>query len=169
MEKVFTSHHPKQRILTEINKLKPLNYNQFRWWRRWDSPKPPLDKKEPLLNRIVNGDFDFSHFFWQAQFCELEMNDKLSNCSDYVDWMESTQLDRARRRHLYEDYEKDEEKKLSLLRKEFTKIFIITESEYDKELEVFDGDIEEFYHYINSKYGKYLKPLTKRGRPPKKK
>lgn len=168
MEKVF-NHHPKEIILAKIKELRPLNYNQFRWWRRYDSPNPSLDNKSPLLHRIRNGDFDFSHYFWQAQFCEYEMNEKLKSSSDYVDWMEKTQLDRARRSKLYIDYEKDEENKLNELRKEFVKVFIITEEEYDLELENFEGTIEEFYFYVEEKYKKYIKPLSKRGRKPKKK
>ena len=34
-------------ILKEISKLRPLNYNGFMWWRRFDQKKRPLDNKTP--------------------------------------------------------------------------------------------------------------------------
>ncbi len=33
-------------VLKEIKKLQPLNYNQFRWWRRFDS------KVKFIINQI---------------------------------------------------------------------------------------------------------------------
>ena len=63
-------------IHKEISKLRPLNYNRFMWWRRFTQPKRPLDKKAPLLNKIKNGDLEFSHFYWQALYTEIEMNEK---------------------------------------------------------------------------------------------
>ena len=31
-------------VLEKISQLQPLNYNQFRWWRRFDSPNKPYTK-----------------------------------------------------------------------------------------------------------------------------
>jgi len=67
-------------VLKEIKKLQPLNYNQFRWWRRFDSPNKSLHKNTDLLRKIQNGDFDFSHFFWQAKYTELEINKIYDEC-----------------------------------------------------------------------------------------
>ena len=55
-------------VRKQIKKLQPLNYNQFKWWRRFDSKMKPLPKGATFLQRIQNGEFEFSHYYWQAQF-----------------------------------------------------------------------------------------------------
>ena len=154
-------------ILKEIAKLQPLNYNQFRWWRRYDQPNKPLHKNASLLDKIQNGDLEFSHYWWQAKYTEIEMNEILENCIDYQDWSEKTQVDRARRRRLWEDFEKDEAEKLSYIRKEFSKEFRMTEEDYEEEITEFNGSLEELYHHCFVKYGKKIRIKSKRGRPRK--
>ena len=136
----------------QLDNCQPLNYNQFRWWRRWDSKNDPLPKKAPLIDKIRNGDFDFSHYFWQAQYCEIELNKKLEKCIDTQHWVESTQLDRARRKRLWEDFEKDENNKLLAIETEFTKKFRITKEEYYNELDGYEGTLEEFYFHCYERF-----------------
>lgn len=138
---------PEEFVKEQLDKLQPLNYNRFKWWRRWETKNDTLHKYVPLIDKIRNGDFDFSHYFWQAQYCEIEMNKKLESCIDTQHWIESTQLDRARRKRLWEDFEKDEANKLDALQIEFTKKFRITKEEYYNEIEKFDGTLEEFYFH----------------------
>jgi len=159
--------HTEEIIKEKLAELKPLNYNQFRWWRRWDSKNTPLLNQAPLLDKIQNGDYEFSHYFWQAQFSELELNKKLTETKDTQHWIEVTQLERARRKRLWEDFEKDEAEKLKAIEKEFTKTFKISKEEYNSELENFDGTLEEFYIQCKSKFGMYNQIKSKRGRPPK--
>tara|TARA_S200002703_G_scaffold23834_2_gene20709 strand:- start:638 stop:1150 length:513 start_codon:yes stop_codon:yes gene_type:complete len=154
-------------VLQEIAKLQPLNYNQFRWWRRYDQPNRPLHKNASFLDKIRNGDLDFSHYWWQAKLTEIEMNDLLKKSIDYQDFSEKSQVDRARRRRLWEDFEKDEAEKLQLIRKEFSKEFRMTEEDYENELFEFDGSLEDLYHHCSVKYGKKLRIKSKRGRPKK--
>ena len=52
-QKVFNVTN-KELVLQEIAKLQPLNYNQFRWWRRFDQPNKPLHKNASLLDKIQN-------------------------------------------------------------------------------------------------------------------
>ena len=165
-QKVFNVTN-KELVLQEISKLQPLNYNQFRWWRRFDQPNKPLHKNASLLDKIQNGDLEFSHYWWQAKYTEIEMNEILENCIDYQDWSEKTQVDRARRRRLWEDFEKDEAEKLSYIRKEFSKEFRMTEEDYEDEITEFDGSLEELYHHCFVKYGKKIRIKSKRGRPRK--
>ena len=166
IQRVFTVGN-EELILREIAKLQPLNYNRFRWWRKFDQPKKPLPNKSPLLDKIQNGDLEFSHYWWQAKYTEIEMNKILENCIDYQDWSEKTQVDRARRRRLWEDFEKDEAEKLSYIRKEFSKEFRMTEEDYEDEITKFDGSLEELYHHCFVKYGKKIRIKSKRGRPRK--
>jgi hypothetical protein len=160
--------HPKQVVLEKLSSLQPLNYNQFRWWRKWDSKNKPLDKSKPLLDKIRNGDFDYSHYFWQAQICEIELNEKYQAYNNSDRWMEETQVDRARRKRLFEDFEKDEAEKLKQIQKEFIATFRIDKEKYESEVLEFGGTLEDFYFHCKQKFGAYSTPLkSKRGRKPK--
>ena len=154
-------------VLQEISKLRPLNYNRFMWWRRFDQKKRPLDKKAPLLDRIKNGDLEFSHYYWQALYTEIEMNEKRNQCIDDQHWIEQTRVDKQRRRRLYDDFEKDEAEKLATLRKEFSKEFRMTKEDYDNEILEFGGTLLQLYRHCEIKYGKKIRIKSKRGRPRK--
>jgi hypothetical protein len=154
-------------VLQEISKLRPLNYNRFMWWRRFDQKKRPLDKKAPLLDRIKNGDLEFSHYYWQALYTEIEMNEKHNECIDDQHWIEQTRVDKQRRRRLYDDFEKDEAEKLATLRKQFPKEFRMTKEDYDNEILEFGGTLLQLYRHCEIKYGKKIRIKSKRGRPRK--
>ena len=96
------------------------------------------------------------------------MNQKHIKAKDYRDYFDNTQLDKARRKRLWEDFIKDEDEKLEYIAKQFQKLFFITEKEYQKEIEEFDGTLEEFYHHCQILYNKRPQPKSRRGRPPKK-
>jgi hypothetical protein len=40
----------------------------------------PLDKRKPLRDRILNGDYDFSHYWYQAAWVEHDLNDLQIEC-----------------------------------------------------------------------------------------
>jgi len=162
--------HSIEVINEKLSKLQPLNYNQFFWWRRWTTKNKPLDKFAPLLDRIQNGDFEFSHYFWQWQYCEWEISEVEKKCGvDGQKWVELTQVDRARRKRLFADFEKDENEKLQSLKKLFLQNFKMSDDQYEQELSEFGGTIEDFYHYCEEKYKKYniIQNKPRRGRPPK--
>jgi len=165
-EKVFKSIN-EDLVLQEISKLRPLNYNRFMWWRRFDQKKRPLENKAPLLDKIKNGDLEFSHYYWQAQYTEMEMNEKRNECIDDQHWIEQTRVDKQRRRRLYEDFEKDEAGKLETLRKLFPKEFRMTKEDYDDEILEFGGTLLQLYRHCEIKYGKKIRIKSKRGRPRK--
>ena len=154
-------------VLQEISKLRPLNYNRFMWWRRFDQKKRPLENKAPLLDKIKNGDLEFSHYYWQALYTEMEMNEKRNECIDDQHWIEQTRVDKQRRRRLYEDFEKDEVGKLETLRKQFPKEFRMTKEDYDDEILEFGGTLLQLYRHCEIKYGKKIRIKSKRGRPRK--
>ena len=165
-EKVFNIAN-EDLVLQEISKLRPLNYNRFMWWRRFDQKKRPVDKKAPLLDRIKNGDLEFSHYYWQALYTEIEMNEKRNECIDDQHWIEQTRVDKQRRRRLYDDFEKDETEKLATLRKQFSKEFRMTKEDYDDEILEFGGTLLQLYRHCEIKYGKKIRIKSKRGRPRK--
>ena len=153
--------HSKEKILQELSKLKPIKYNQFRWWRRWDSKNLPLSSKAPLIDRILNGDFDYSPYFWQFQYCLVEMEDKKLIAKDNLDWMEIITIDRARYKRLIDDFNRDEKDRLDGLEKAFLQSFHMTKEDYRSYLEEFEGTIEELYHYISTRC---FSKSSKRGR-----
>jgi len=158
----------KELVLEKISQLQPLNYNQFRWWRRFDTPNKPLHKHTDLLQKIQNGDFDFSHYYWQAKYTEIEMNEIYSETwPDAVHYKEKTAVHGARRTRLWDDYEKDEKNKLFQIEKEFPLTFRMSRTQIREEIGEFGGTLEDLYHYCENQYGKRQKRLETRGRPRK--
>ena len=158
-----------ENVLKEISKLQPLNYNQFRWWRRFDTPNKPLHKYSALIDKIRNGDYDFSHFYWQAKYAEIEINEIFNDTyPDAALFNEKASLHRARRKRLLEDFEKDEKQKLSQLEKDFYHHFNMSRYVIREEMGDFDGDLEKFYNYCQVQFGTRQEKINKRGRKPKK-
>jgi hypothetical protein len=143
--------HSLEIIKGNLKKYKPIKYNRFMWWRRYKSPNEPLHKKNSLIDKIRNGDFDFSHYFWETQLCEYELNVKRYNTPDLIKWVEDSKIDRIRRKKLIEDFLKDENEKLLNLEKSFIKEFGISREKYYLEIDQFDGTIEEFYFHLKNK------------------
>jgi hypothetical protein len=163
---LFNPLNSRKQLEVKFSKLQKLNYNQFRWWRMYDNPNKPLDKYQPLRDRILNGDFEYSHFKPQAEWCEHEMNDAWKECyPDIGKYNEKTSMLRSRRKRLLEDFEKDESEKLRLLTKGFTDDFNITLEQVYVEIEGCFGDMIDLYYIIEDKYRKKIKSPTRRGRP----
>ena len=53
----------KDRIAT----FRKNTYNKFWWWRRFQ-PRQTLHKYRRLDERIPNGDFEVSDYYWQLQY-----------------------------------------------------------------------------------------------------
>jgi hypothetical protein len=157
-------------VIKHIKKLQPLNYNQFRWWRQFDSKTKLLPKGASLQNRIKNKEFEFSHYYWQAQYCEMRINEKVKSYDgDIQRLIENDGVELARRKRLWEDFEKNESENLQELQKLFLREFIITPEEYDEHIINFDGTLGEFYMYCLKTFDLSGKKADKRGRPPKQK
>mgnify|MGYP006107089129 FL=1 len=168
---VFNPTLSRSRLQKEFSKLQKLNYNQFRWWRMYDVKVKPLDKRKPLRDRILNGDYDFSHFWYQAAWIEHDLNDLQIECNgDDGLFIEKGTVLRARRKRLLEDFEKDEFDKLNSLYNEFPKYFRIDREQVKEEMANFSGSLIDFYYHMDDKY-KILhisyERIKKRGRPRK--
>lgn len=160
--------HSADVIEKHISKLKPIPYNQFRWWRKFDIKTKPLPLGATLLQRINNGEFDFSQYFWQAQHCEQILNEKLIECKgDIQKLLENYGIEFTRRKRLWEDFERDEQEKLKSLQTHFLKEFEITQEQYIQEIEQFGDTLENLYIHIRKKYETRTKSINKRGRKPK--
>jgi len=155
-------------VVKEIKKLQPLNYNQFMWWRRFASKNKPLPKGATFFQRIQNKEFEFSHFYWQAKFCEIEINQKHKEYRGYIQLLlEKNGVDLARRKRLWEDFNKTEAELLANLKKGFLREFVMTSQEYEDHITNFDGTTEEFYMYCLKTFDRSGKPIERRGRPKK--
>jgi hypothetical protein len=155
-------------VVKEIKKLQPLNYNQFMWWRRFASKNKPLPKGATFFQRIQNKEFEFSHFYWQAKFCEIEINQKHQEYRGDIQMLiEKHSVDLARRKRLWEDFNKVEAELLSELKKGFLREFVMTSQEYEAHITDFDGTTEEFYMYCLKTFDRSGKPIERRGRPKK--
>jgi len=157
--------HSKEIVNKEINKLQPLKYNQFYWWRKFKE-KSPLSTKDAVHARIDNGDFDFSSYYWQAQYALLEMEEKTGHIKDPSIRHESQTLFRERYRRLMNDFEKDEPQRLESYVKTMTGLFEIEKDELEKKMEEFDGTLKELYILIKTNYN-FRAIQKRRGRPKK--
>ena len=134
-------------------------YDRFMWWRSYTLKNKPLDKKAPLRDRILNGDFDQGPFLLEIELAKHTINDKwLSNMTtngepDHGKFHGETSIDRARIKRLKEDFEKDETNKLETLKNEMTKLFRIDKETYDEEVvNTSASDLINFYYEMEEKY-----------------
>jgi len=163
--------HSREVVEEHIAKLQPLNYNQFRWWRTHTDNVQPLGKRHPLKDRIINGDFEPSSYFWQAQLSLYTALDKVDlSKDDHQMQMEKLAVDLARHKRLMEDYEKEETSRMEALYDAFTSAYKLTKSELEEKFANFNGTILDFYEYAENFL--YKTPAenrkNRRGRPPKK-
>lgn len=174
---MLAHYHPTlslDRVNKELKKLKKLNYNRFMWWRLYDQKNPKLHHRCPLIDRIKNGDFDPSHFKYQVELCEHELNAVWDSCCpDMQMFIEKTTMLRARRKRLIEDYNKDETERLELAIKGFVENFSCTKEQVYEEIDECSGTLEDLYYIIEKKYSHPRSSLPsyfnkpKRGRPAK--
>jgi hypothetical protein len=157
--------HSKEFITKEINKLQSLKYNQFFWWRKFKE-KSPLSSKDAVHARIDNGDFDFSSYYWQAQYALLEMEEKTGHIKDPSTRHEAQTIYRERYRRLMNDFEKDEPLRIENYKKNITSLFEIEKEELESKMETFEGTLRELYDLIKITYNFRTKQKRK-GRPKK--
>jgi hypothetical protein len=125
-------------------------YNKFWWWRRFQ-PRQTLHKYRRLDERIPNGDFEVSDYYWQLQYenvLEQEATDKEPNPDKKH---EIRCMFGERRRRLSKDYEADEAKILDEMYKAFKNELGMKRDEVDDEMLNFDGTLAEFYYYLTNK------------------
>jgi len=160
----------REQVEKELSQYQKINYNQFRWWRMYQPKNKPLDNRQPLRDRILNGDFDFSCYRAQQYLVEYQLNDLLKECGgDYQKYLEKASVQLARRKRLIEDFEKDEKERLNSLITEFTKYFRCNKEQVIEEMEKCSGELIDLYYIIEEKY-KIVHipyPLKRRGRPKK--
>jgi len=162
--------HSKETVLSHIKKLQPLNYNKFMWWRTHTDKVTPLGKRALLKERILNGDFEPSSYFWQAQLALYNAKDKLDlSKHDTRYQIEICAVDFQRYKKLMEDFEKEEANRMTALYDAFTSEYRITKEELEERFLTFNGTVLQFYYYAEEFLYKLPASNRKnmRGRPKK--
>jgi hypothetical protein len=142
-------------VRDKISSFRPTKYNQFYWWRRFKM-RETLHPYKPLYDKIKNGDYEVSDYFYQAKY-ELElMEEDLAKIKNPEDQHEKRGLWMERYRRLNEDYAKDEAKIIDGLYKDFKITFGVSKEQLDIYMENCDGDLICLYNTVKQDY------LTKR-------
>jgi predicted MPP superfamily phosphohydrolase len=131
----------------ELSKLQKKTYNQFQWWRRYQTRKT-LHEKKPLEERILNGDYEHSDYYYQAMYENYLLEDKIKDIKYYESKLNDISLFRTRYKRLMDDYEKDEKELIKNLRRDFRVVFRITYEELDEIMANFDGTTHELYLHV---------------------
>jgi len=130
-------------------------YDRFMWWRSYTPKSRPLSFRHPFRDRILNGDFDMAPYCFEAQIVEHRLNEKWNDWGrkDPGRFAEECAVDKARRKRLLEDFDKEETKRLSDLKKGFIDNIKMSKEQYDKEVINTRKTVIEFYYAMIDKYG----------------
>tara|TARA_E500000318_G_C3565818_1_gene215582 strand:- start:2817 stop:3338 length:522 start_codon:yes stop_codon:yes gene_type:complete len=138
-------------------------YDRFMWWRSYTPKFKPLGKRSTVRERILNGDFDLSPFKFEAELVEHRINERFKKIGhDPVQFNEQNSLDKARRKRLLEDYEKDEAKKLEEFRKCICELTCMSIDEYEEYIINVPRKWEliDIWYDIEKKYNVKRKPVS---------
>ena len=156
----------KEIILKNLKNLRPLKYNQFRWWRNFDVPKT-LPKTAFIEERINNGDFEPSPYFWMAQLALWEKeNNNIINQEPFERVKRGTLL-MKKYECLLHDFEKDDKDRLDNFIDAIYNHFEVDKDKVAEEIKEFGSTIKDYYIFAKQKYVVRRTYLKKRGRPKK--
>jgi len=133
----------------KLDHLSTKKYNRFQWWRRYHDVQE-LDEKAPTRLKILNGDYDYSSYFYQAQHEVYRMSDEVNDMKFGEDRIDRINLYMERYRRLMEDSHKEENKRFNALKKRLSKEFKMTKQDIELVMEDFDGTIDELYLYLKT-------------------
>jgi len=129
----------------------PAKYNQFYWWRRFKA-RETLHPYKPLFEKIKNGDYEMSDYFYQLQWEKQLTQEKISTITNLDERLEATKLCMERQRRLATDYEKDEEQIMKNLKKDFKQTFGTSEEELERYMEQCEGTLIDLYNMVKQDY-----------------
>ena len=129
----------------------------FYWYRRFRAHKP-LPYKARLLDKIENGDFEYSEFFqqadWELHWMKDEQKEFIQNYKGFDNpendtlYMDIEIKARKRWSKLIEDGMKDEQNRMDKLVNGLYRLFKVSKDTIRDEMEEFDGTTKEFYYHI---------------------
>jgi len=138
---------PRPFLEEQLSKLTPKRYNQFVWWRRYEV-RQTLQDRSPLYDKIVNGDYEHSDYFYQAEMENYLLADKIKDIKYFEDQLDHRSLFGARWKRLMDDYAKDEKEILRKMKKDFKGTFGISGDELELIMEDFDGTTLDLYTHV---------------------
>ena len=128
----------------------------FYWYRRFKAHKY-LPYKYPLIDKIKNGDFEYSPFFdqakWELHWMEEEQKEFIDNYQGKDPTMDMLYTDievKARKRYnkLYEDAMKDEHNRMDMLTNNLSKYYKLKNQKVKDFIEVFEGTTVELFESL---------------------
>ena len=129
----------------------------FYWYRRFRAHKP-LPYKARLLDKIENGDFEYSEFFqqadWELHWMKDEQKEFIQNYKGFDNpendtlYMDIEIKARKRWSKLIEDGMKDEQNRMDKLVNGLYRLFKVSKDIIREEMNEFDGTTKEFYYHI---------------------
>lgn len=136
-----------------FKKMYKARYNRFTWYRLYVPKNEPLCDRVVIERRVENGDFDYSHYIYQAELVEYKLNKAYERLfPDIARYNDEHAVDILRRNKLMELYNKDEDKKLHKLKKDCSIRFKVSEDIIEKEMEEFQGNAKKFIKHLTKKY-----------------
>ena len=130
----------------KLSKLQKKTYNQFVWWRRYQQ-RQTLHDRRPLHEKIANGDYETSDYYYQAEHENYLLEDVIKDFKTYEEKLDKIGLFRARYKKLHEDFLKEEAEIMKNMKKDFWREFRIKAEELDKIMEGFDGTMMDLYNH----------------------
>ena len=128
----------------------------FYWWRRFKTHRC-LPYKSPLIDKIKNGDFEYSPFFeqakWELHWMKEEQEEFINNYKgdDYLrDNLYEDIERRARKRYnkLYEDGIKDEADRMDRLASNLSKHYKLKKEKVKDFINEFEGTTIELFEAL---------------------
>lgn len=160
---LFPTNLSREFLEEKLSHLEKKNYNQFVWWRRYQQ-RPTLPDRAPLYNKIINGEYDTSDYYYQAEHENYLLEDATKHLKTFEDKLDKISLFRARYKKLHEDFIKEEAEIMRKMKRDFSREFRITSEELDDIMIEFDGTVLELYNYIKKLKGEHSenrKPMPK--------
>jgi hypothetical protein len=137
----------RETLEAKLSTLPNKTYNKFMWWRRYQS-RQTIPDKSTFYDKIINGDFEPSDYYYQAEYENYLLEDAVKNINHYEDKVTHIGLFRARHKRLMEDYEKEDAEILRKLKLEFKKVFKVSKEDIERIMETFDGTTLDLYIYV---------------------
>lgn len=133
-------------------------YDRFMWWRSYVPKNKPLFPQAHFREKVMNGDYEFPHYKYEAELVEHKLRHAYLNRQDLPQFYESQSLTLARRKRLLEDHQKEEEKRMEALYKECRRTFGLSRERVEEEIMSMEGDsVKDLFLVLEKKYG--VKPF----------
>jgi len=138
-----------------------MAYNKFRWFTK--QRKRKLPKSAPLLQRIQNGDFEYSIYFDEVKQVRKDAQKVYDSVMENAliddmkqrehEALDSSRIKRVRALKLMEEADKDENRILRDLREELTKEFGVDLWDIAHEKQRGKGTTEDLYLWYKKQVG----------------